>query len=295
MVLVTDGYVGVEAQAFRLVRERLPEASCFPFGIGSAVNRGLIEGLARAGQGEPTVVLRPEDAQAAAARLERIISAPVLSQLHYEFEGLDARDVLPGALPDLLAERPVTLLGRYRGVPGGKIVLTGQSAAGPYRKELDLSGAAPDVADPTRLKLLFLRSGNGGLDDGQAAEVLVSPAVALIGHQGSARVALDATARGLMLLFHPQYLNDELTFERFWSRVHPADRSAARSRPRCPSRRRRTSSGTSEGIRTAVESRTKAENARHLSCMENSAKRGESRPILKMNVPFRLRPFQRFP
>jgi Ca-activated chloride channel family protein len=143
VVVVTDGYVGVEAQAFRLVRERLPEASCYAFGIGSSVNRGLIEGLARAGQGEPTVVLQPKDAQAAADRLERIISAPVLSQLHYEVKGLDARDVLPGALPDLLAERPVTLLGRYLGAPGGKIVLTGQSAAGPYRKELDLSGAAP--------------------------------------------------------------------------------------------------------------------------------------------------------
>jgi Ca-activated chloride channel family protein len=156
VVVVTDGYVGVEAQAFRLVRERLPEASCFAFGIGSAVNRGLIEALARAGQGEPTIVLQPAEAKAAAERLERIISAPVLSQLHYDVQGLDARDVLPGALPDLLAERPVTLLGRYRGAPGGKIVLTGQSAAGPYRKELDLSGAVPR-AENGPLRVLWAR------------------------------------------------------------------------------------------------------------------------------------------
>jgi AraC-like DNA-binding protein len=78
---------------------------------------------------------------------------------------------------------------------------------------VDLSGAAPDVAAPTRFKLLLLRSGSGVLTEGEAAEVLVSPAVALVGGQGSARVALDASARGLMLLFHPQYLNDELTFE----------------------------------------------------------------------------------
>jgi Ca-activated chloride channel family protein len=143
VVVVTDGYVGVEAQAFRLVRERLSEASCFAFGIGSSVNRGLIEALARAGQGEPTVVLKPGDAKAAADRLERIIAAPVLSQIRWSAENLDLRDVLPGALPDLLAERPVTLLGRYRGTPGGKIVLTGQSATGPYRREIDLSAAEP--------------------------------------------------------------------------------------------------------------------------------------------------------
>ncbi len=78
---------------------------------------------------------------------------------------------------------------------------------------VDLTGASPDVADPARLALVFLRSGNGVLTEGDAAEVLVSPAVALIGNRGSARLALDAGARGLLLSFHPQYLNDELTFE----------------------------------------------------------------------------------
>jgi Ca-activated chloride channel family protein len=156
VVVVTDGYVGVEPQAFRLVRERLSEASCFAFGIGTAVNRGLIEALARAGQGEPTVVLSPKDGKAAADRLERIISAPVLSQLRWRAEGLDVRDVLPGALPDLLAERPVTLLGRYRGAPGGTIVLTGQSATGPYRREIDLSAAAPR-SENAPLRVLWAR------------------------------------------------------------------------------------------------------------------------------------------
>ncbi len=156
VVVVTDGYVGVEAQAFRLVRERLPEASCFAFGIGSAVNRALIEALARAGQGEPTIVLSAKDATPAAERLERIIAAPVLSQIRYQVEGLEASDVLPGALPDLLAERPVTLLGRYRGVPQGKIVLTGQSAGGAFRRELDLSGAAPRL-DNAPLRVLWAR------------------------------------------------------------------------------------------------------------------------------------------
>src|SRR5205085_12494656 len=43
VVVITDGFVGVEAQAFRFIRERLGEANLFAFGIGSSVNRGLIE------------------------------------------------------------------------------------------------------------------------------------------------------------------------------------------------------------------------------------------------------------
>jgi len=50
IVLVTDGYVTVEPDAFDLVRERLGDANVFAFGIGSSVNRHLIEGLARAGR-----------------------------------------------------------------------------------------------------------------------------------------------------------------------------------------------------------------------------------------------------
>ncbi len=156
VVVVTDGYVAVEAQAFRLVRERLSEASCFAFGIGTSVNRALIEGLARAGQGEPIVVLGPKDAGAAADKLQRIIESPVLSQLRYRVEGFEARDVLPGALPDLLAERPVTLLGRYQGAPRGKLVVTGQSAGGAWRRELDLSAAAPRLENAP-LRVLWAR------------------------------------------------------------------------------------------------------------------------------------------
>ena len=52
VVVVTDGYVGVEAQAFRFIRERLDEANLFAFGIGSSVNRGADrgDGAGRAGR-----------------------------------------------------------------------------------------------------------------------------------------------------------------------------------------------------------------------------------------------------
>ena len=118
VVVVTDGYVGVEAQAFRFIRERLSDANLFAFGIGSSVNRGLIEGMARAGQGEPFVVLRPEKAAAEADKLRAYIEQPVLTDVNVAFSGFDAYEVAPQKLPDLMARRPLVLFGKYRGSRG---------------------------------------------------------------------------------------------------------------------------------------------------------------------------------
>ncbi|MGB8931519.1 MAG: VIT and VWA domain-containing protein [Anaeromyxobacteraceae bacterium] len=164
VVVITDGYVAVEAQAFKLVRERLNEASCFAFGIGSSVNRGLVEALARAGQGEPFVVLSPQKASAAAARLQVVVEQPVLSRLSYRFEGFDAREVAPMTLPDLLAERPLVLFGKWRGEPRGRIVIRGQGANGPVETTIDVGRSTPR-AENAPLRVLWARKWVELLDD----------------------------------------------------------------------------------------------------------------------------------
>src|SRR5512145_336420 len=166
VVVITDGYVAVEAQAFKFVRERLNEASCFAFGIGSSVNRGLIEALARAGQGEPFIVLDPAKARAAAARLQTVVEQPVLSRLTYRFEGFDAREVAPMRLPDLLAERPLVLFGKWRGEPRGRIVIRGYGANGPLETSIDVGQAAPKDENAP-LRVLWARKWVEILDDEQ--------------------------------------------------------------------------------------------------------------------------------
>ncbi|MGI5860786.1 MAG: VIT and vWA domain-containing protein [Myxococcales bacterium] len=142
VVVVTDGYVAVEAQAFKFIRERLNEANLFAFGIGTSVNRGLIEAMARAGHGEPFVVLGPEKAQAEAERLRAYIEQPVLSNIAVKFDGFAAREVSPSKVPDLMARRPVVVFGKYRGEAKGKIELTGYSGGGKYAKTIEVSPAA---------------------------------------------------------------------------------------------------------------------------------------------------------
>jgi Ca-activated chloride channel homolog len=141
VVVITDGYVGVEAQAFRFIRERLDQANLFAFGIGTSVNRGLIEGMARAGLGEPFVVSRPEKAAAEAEKLCHMIERPVLTDIEVRMQGFDAYDVAPEKVPDLLAERPLLLFGKYKGDRPGKIEITGRSGRGKFGHSIDLRPA----------------------------------------------------------------------------------------------------------------------------------------------------------
>jgi Ca-activated chloride channel family protein len=66
IVLLTDGYIEAEREVFDYIRGQLNDANFFAFGIGSSVNRHLIEGVARAGLGEPFVVTEPGEAPEAA-------------------------------------------------------------------------------------------------------------------------------------------------------------------------------------------------------------------------------------
>lgn len=140
-VVVTDGYVTVERDAFALVRSNLDKANLFAFGIGSSVNRELIEGLARAGQGEPFVVLDEQAADAEAERLRQMIDAPVLARPKLSFDGLETYDVEPVALPDLFAERPLVVFGKWRGEAKGRVRAEGIGATGPWRNEVPIDAA----------------------------------------------------------------------------------------------------------------------------------------------------------
>ena len=136
IVIATDGYVNVEREAFGLVRDRLDDASVFAFGIGTSVNRHLIEGLARAGEGLPFVVLGPGEAPRAASRFLEYIESPLLTGVEVSTPGFQAYDLEPGRVPDLFAARPLVLSGKYRGEATGEIVITGFTGEGRFERRV---------------------------------------------------------------------------------------------------------------------------------------------------------------
>jgi Ca-activated chloride channel family protein len=153
IVLLTDGYIEAEADVFEYVRNQLDDANVFVFGIGSSVNRFLIEGVARAGLGEPFVVTQPSEALEAAAKLRHYIDSPVLTDIDVKFVGFDAYDVEPGRIPDLFASRPLVVFGKWRGAPGGSIEISGKTGRGVYHTSM---AVAPEPADLRQAALRYL-------------------------------------------------------------------------------------------------------------------------------------------
>ena len=132
IVLVTDGYISGEQGVFDYIRENLNDCNVFSFGIGSSVNRYLVEGVARAGMGEPFVVTNEAEAPAIAARFREYIQTPVLTDIQVRSNGFETYDVHPIQLPDLLAQRPVILFGKWRGPVTGSFELRGKTGRGDY-------------------------------------------------------------------------------------------------------------------------------------------------------------------
>jgi Ca-activated chloride channel family protein len=162
-VVLTDGFVSVEREAARFVREHIGDATLFAFGIGSSVNRELIERLARAGHTTPVVLTDPSETPRALARFVEA-ARPALTDLVMDTDGAPAfepRALEPAGeadpaavrLPDVYAGRPLSILGRFQGAPTGRLVLRGRTAAGRWEQTIHLDDAdvRPDNAVLTKL------------------------------------------------------------------------------------------------------------------------------------------------
>jgi Ca-activated chloride channel family protein len=129
----------------------------FSFGIGSSVNRFLVEGMARAGLGEAFVITRPAEAQTIAEKFRKYISSPALTDITYDIDEWDVYDIEPLVIPDIFAERPVLLFGKWRGQQKGEITVTGKYGENRiYRRKikvLDYQTSADNLA----LKYLWAR------------------------------------------------------------------------------------------------------------------------------------------
>jgi Ca-activated chloride channel homolog len=164
IVLITDGYISGEQGVFDYIRENLTQCNVFSFGIGSSVNRYLIEGVAKAGMGEPFIVTQESEAAATAARFREYIQTPLLTDIQVRAVGFDTYDVHPSHLPDLLAQRPVILFGKWRGPVTGAFELHGKTGRGEYVASLDVASVQPDEGNRA-LRYLWARSRIAELSD----------------------------------------------------------------------------------------------------------------------------------
>jgi Ca-activated chloride channel family protein len=164
MIVITDGFVEAEASLCEQIRTRLDRSNLFAFGIGSSVNRSLIEGMAHAGQGEPFIVTEPGEAREMARKLRDYVSSPVLTHVEIATPGFQTSDVEPLSIPDLFADRPLVVFGKWKGKAEGAIRVTGLGGEGRFEKVFDVSEARPS-ADNQALRYLWARAKVARLSD----------------------------------------------------------------------------------------------------------------------------------
>jgi len=156
ILVVTDGYIMVEPEVFELISNNLNEANLFAFGIGSSVNRLLIEGMAHIGRGEPFIVEDPASASQQADRFRKYIEHPLMTDITVHFDQFDAYDIVPAVIPDLMAERPIYVFGKYRGEPQGQVRVMGNGVK--QKIELKVPVTPGDLnADHGAIRYLWAR------------------------------------------------------------------------------------------------------------------------------------------
>lgn len=148
IVTVTDGYMSDEASIFRLINRNLKTADFFSFGIGTSVNRYLIDGIAKTGSGESFVVTEPSQASETASDFCTYIQSPVMTGIEVSFDGFDVYDVEPDILPTLFAQRPIVLFGKWRGQPSGTVRITGKTGNQDYVREIPVTQAETQAGNP---------------------------------------------------------------------------------------------------------------------------------------------------
>ena len=116
------------------------------------------------GNTEPLIVTEPEEAGDMAEKFREYIQYPVLTNIKAEFEGFEVYDVEPITIPDVLAQRPIIIYGKWKGDPTGSIHLSGRTGDETYTESLDVSSYAASDSN-AGLRYLWARKRIQMLDD----------------------------------------------------------------------------------------------------------------------------------
>jgi Ca-activated chloride channel family protein len=153
VAFMTDGYVGNDLEIIDTVRKHAGTAHVFAFGIGNAVNRFLLDGMAHAGRGAVEYVTLQNQADGAVKRFQERIHAPLLTDISIDWGTLSAAEVYPKHLPDLFNQQPIMIHGRLQSLVEGTIVLRGRTVAGPLMRQIRVQSPTEPVQHPALASL----------------------------------------------------------------------------------------------------------------------------------------------
>ena len=130
VVLLTDGYIGNENEILAEVQQHLqPGNRLHSFGVGSSVNRFLLNRIAEIGRGISQIIRHDEPTEEVAEKFYRQINNPVLTNIQISWHGDTKSPVIyPAIAPDLFSEQPLVLFGRKQDRATGNLQISGIAA-----------------------------------------------------------------------------------------------------------------------------------------------------------------------
>jgi Ca-activated chloride channel homolog len=133
---MTDGFIGNEGEILAAIHDKLGSSRIFSFGVGSSVNRYLLDRMAVMGKGAVAYIgLKDDSTQAVDLFYERI-SHPAMTDVEIDFVGMKVYDQFPSRLPDLFVGRPILVTGRFEGNSTGSVTLRGK--IGGHSRRIDI-------------------------------------------------------------------------------------------------------------------------------------------------------------
>jgi len=149
-VMLTDGYIGNEAEIIKHVGENCGDQIRFwAIGMGQAPNMHLIDGVAKQGGGMGKKLGLNDPAEPLSKEIVTRIQRAQLAKIKIDYGTLDVHETYPAKIPELWAGAPVILFGRYTG--GGEATITvkgrieGEDAQWPLDVTLPENQPANDV------------------------------------------------------------------------------------------------------------------------------------------------------
>lgn len=227
VVLLTDGYIGNDNEVIAEVQRRLqPGNRLYSFGVGSSVNRYLVDRLAEVGRGVSRVVRQDEPTEAVAEDFFQKLNNPVLTNIEVNWDGSGVKpEVYPLAPPDLFANQPLVLFGRKSDGATGALRIRGTVAGGKrYEKVLpvdfrqgDSNPAIAQLWGRARIKDLMTQMVGGETTSGVEAVTntalsyrLLSQYTAFVAVSEEVRVEPDGTSRRVQV---PVELPEGVSYE----------------------------------------------------------------------------------
>ncbi|MEH2087383.1 VIT domain-containing protein [Nostoc sp.] len=141
VVLLTDGYIGNENEILAEVQQHLQPANrLYTFGVGSSVNRFLLNRIAEIGRGISKIIRHDEPTEEVAEKFYRQINNPVLTNIQISWQDdTESPVIYPKVAPDLFCEQPLVLFGRKQDRVSGNLQISGIAAGGKhYEKTFNL-------------------------------------------------------------------------------------------------------------------------------------------------------------